>query len=107
MVSLHPYVDRRHITTIIRMRTGHCLTKLHLFNIGIESNPYCECGQIEDLNHIFFECPINKDSQFDIYNLLVKANNSNPMSIKTVLRNPTIETIRILIRFLLTFHHLV
>lgn len=24
--SLLPFIDRRHVTTIIRMRTGHCLT---------------------------------------------------------------------------------
>lgn len=49
-----PYINRRHITSIIRRRTGHCLTGEHLHKIKIKENPYCDCGQIENLDHIFF-----------------------------------------------------
>jgi len=31
----------------------------HQFRIGVADSAFCECGAIEDLNHIFFQCPIN------------------------------------------------
>uniref|UniRef100_A0A6P7GXX8 Uncharacterized protein LOC114344307 n=1 Tax=Diabrotica virgifera virgifera TaxID=50390 RepID=A0A6P7GXX8_DIAVI len=40
------FVDRRHLTSIIRMRTGHCHTPDHLFKINCSDTPFCECGQI-------------------------------------------------------------
>ncbi|XP_072403365.1 uncharacterized protein [Diabrotica undecimpunctata] len=47
------YISRRHLTTIIRMRTGHCSSPLHLFRIGVKDDPYCECGQVGGLTIIF------------------------------------------------------
>ena len=62
-----PYTNRRHITSIIRMRSGHCLVGEHLHRIGIRDSPYCECGNIETLDHIFFECPITKIPGFNLH----------------------------------------
>ncbi|XP_050508162.1 uncharacterized protein LOC126885602 [Diabrotica virgifera virgifera] len=49
--AIRPFIDRRHITTIIRLRTGHCLTKENLHRMNLTDNPYCECGSRENLNH--------------------------------------------------------
>jgi len=67
LVQKIKYKNRKIITTIIRMRTGHCLTKEHQFRIGVADSPFCECGTIENLNHIFFQCYINSDGVFDLY----------------------------------------
>lgn len=92
------YIDRRHITTLIRMRTGHCLTKNHLYKIKVKEDPFCECGSVEDLNHIFLECPINFLFNLDLYQKFIEMNFPTPLSIFTVLSKPSeklIETIMI------------
>lgn len=94
------FVDLRHITTIIRMRTGHCLNASHLYKIKINADPRCECGMEESLNHIFFECPINFVPGFDMYWNLVRSGLLPPLNISLVLANLSEDRIRILIRFL-------
>ncbi|KAJ8919751.1 hypothetical protein NQ315_006280 [Exocentrus adspersus] len=98
--STMPFKNRRHLTTIIRMRTGHCLTYKHLNRIGILDTPNCECGQVGDLTHIILECPINEIPGIDIYVELSKAGNPTPMSIYTILRNLNVQSTNILINFL-------
>ncbi|XP_072401656.1 uncharacterized protein [Diabrotica undecimpunctata] len=66
------YISRRHLTTIIRMRTAHCSSPLHLFRIGVKDDPYCECGQVGGLNHILLECRLNQNPHFDLYAELAK-----------------------------------
>lgn len=52
------HTDRKFITTISRMRLGHCLTPAHLNRLRIVSNSRCkECYQDgADLQHIILEC---------------------------------------------------
>ncbi|KAJ8910222.1 hypothetical protein NQ315_015914 [Exocentrus adspersus] len=88
--STMPFKDRRHLTTIIKMRTD---------------SPNCECGQVGDLTHIILECPINGIPGIDIYVSLSKAGNRTPMSIYTILRNINVESINILINFL-NYNHI-
>ena len=94
------YINRRHITTIIRMRTGHCLTGEHLHKIGIKDNPHCECGRLESLDHIFLECPINKVPNLDMYESIRKLGIKTPFSMETVLSNINIKIIQLVIQFL-------
>lgn len=54
------------------MRTGHCLTQNHLNRIGVAQDTTCDCGQIGDINHIFFQCPIFRLNQIDLYEELNK-----------------------------------
>lgn len=96
----YPYIDRRHITTIIRMRSGHCLTKEHLHKIGIKDSPYCECGQIQDINHIFLECPINRIPNLDIYRMAINKNICAPLSMTNILGNLDPSIIRTLIKYI-------
>lgn len=95
-----PYLDRRHITTIVRMRTGHCLTSEYLHKIKIKDSPNCECGQIEDLNHLFLECPINQIPNIDIYGVAISRNIHAPNSMTTILRNLDPLIIKTITRFL-------
>lgn len=94
------FIDRRHITTIIRMRTGHCLTAKHLCKIGIKDSPRCECGQVEDLEHMFLECPINIIPGFCMYQEFRKIGFSLPLNMNVILRKLGIKTINLILRFL-------
>lgn len=46
-------LDRPQITTICRMRSNHYNLNSSLFRKNIIESPLCECGQPEDLAHIF------------------------------------------------------
>ena len=39
-----------------RLRTGCSTLRLHLYSENIIENPLCNCGEIEDPFHFFFEC---------------------------------------------------
>ncbi|KAH1015669.1 hypothetical protein HUJ04_007017 [Dendroctonus ponderosae] len=75
------FVDRNHITTIIRIRTGHCLSASHLFRIKIRADPSCECGSEQTLDHIFLECPINYGPSIDIYKEMILSGLRAPLNI--------------------------
>lgn len=53
-----------------RLRMRCSSLKYHLFTKNIESDPYCECGQIENTSHYLLECPrFSSQRQSYIYNL--------------------------------------
>lgn len=95
-----PYSNRRHVTSIIRMRTGHCLTGEHLHKIKIREHPYCDCGQIESLDHIFFECPISKINNFDLYTEIIKIQKKSPINMQVVLRDMNKQSIKLILDFI-------
>ena len=82
------------------MRTGHCLTKEHLYKIKLKDNPLCECGRIENMDHIFFECPINAIPNLDLYREFIKLKILTPISIHSVLSNLKEDSIRLIMIFL-------
>ena len=94
------FVNRRHLTSIIRMRTGHCMTAVHLFRLGIKDSPDCECGSVQDLNHIFFECQNNRAHGFCLYEELCRVGVFAPMGVKTLLIEPNFQIIRLINKFL-------
>ena len=94
------YSDRRHITTIIRMRTGHVCTAQHLHRMKIIEDPHCECGQVESLEHMFFVCPINKIPNFDLYDKLRESGIDAPLNIKTVLKYINNTRVNLIMRFI-------
>lgn len=51
---------RKMITTISRLRSGHCLTREHLNRLHIVDDPNCECGERQTLHHIFFACNVHQ-----------------------------------------------
>ena len=66
-VTLSPWfkkinIPRKAITSITRMRTGHASLNLHLHRIGVVESPLCRCELTnEGLNHVLFECVLNKN----------------------------------------------
>jgi ribonuclease HI len=72
------------ISTLCRLRIGHCCIGAHLHKIGVASSPLCECGEeAETLNHIFFNC--NKFNNLQFIMNLKKINISFPTSIQALL----------------------
>nr|XP_023012411.1 uncharacterized protein LOC111502541 [Leptinotarsa decemlineata] len=98
-------MDRRHVSSLIRMKTGHCWTKSHLFRIGVSSSPHCDCGQLDTLEHTFLECPINSIPGYDIYQQLVKKGIPAPLNMSTVLGSLHFGIIKTLVYFI-TYNHI-
>jgi hypothetical protein len=45
------------VSTLCRLRIGHCVVASHLHRIGVFQSPMCECGEEpETINHVFFNC---------------------------------------------------
>ena len=79
-------LSRRHVTTIIRMRTGHCATPVHMHRIGVQESEHCSCGWIGTLDHIIFECPlIRRPTNF--YADLCASFRASPMSVTSMLHH--------------------
>lgn len=51
------FKNRKEVTTVIRLRTGHWISPVHLHRIGVAPSPLCACGSTADLEHIFNSCP--------------------------------------------------
>ncbi|XP_063897440.1 uncharacterized protein LOC135118711 [Helicoverpa armigera] len=62
------YINRRFITTISRMRLGHCLTPAHLNRINVYNDSRCKyCdAEVADLDHIVLKC-----ANFNIQRLIL------------------------------------
>lgn len=85
------------------MRIGHCLIPTHLHKIGIQESPNCDCGELGSLNHVIFECQVFYQNSNRLYTLLSQ-NNEIPMSINSVLANPTEYNAKSISKFLDAVH---
>lgn len=92
------YIDRQHTTTLLRIRTGHFWNGSHLFKFGIKDSPLCECGNLEDINHIFLDC--NVLSNNNIYWNLVKLGSPTSLSMETAINLKNIRVVRYILAFL-------
>lgn len=96
------YKDRRHITTIIRIRTGHSLTPLHMFKIGIRDNPFCECGQVGGINHVILECKQYNADPNALYNEFIKCKIPSPLSILSLIIDMNQQAMDSLMKYLIS-----
>jgi ribonuclease HI len=85
--------DKLVVSTLCRMRIGHCCTGSHLFRIGVLQSPYCDCElDFDTLDHVFFGCPIN--DQYPLFeNDLIRHEVSLPCNIVSLLHIWTTEYI--------------
>lgn len=93
-------LTRKHITTMMRLRSGHCLTPEHLYTIKINSSPNCECGKVGSLVHVFFECNLNVHNINTLYTKLEKFEIQRPINIYEVIFTDSIDIVQILNEFL-------
>ena len=52
-----------------RIRTRCSALKQHLYLRNIETNPYCQCGQVESAAHFLLECSNYTNLRADLLNL--------------------------------------
>lgn len=63
---------RKPITTLNRIRSGHCLSYTHLHRINVLDSANCSCGDpAGDLNHIFWECTDLEEARDELYKKLL------------------------------------
>ena len=50
----------RHVRSLYaRLRTGHCKELgNYAYMIEIADDPFCECGDVETIDHVLCKCPI-------------------------------------------------
>lgn len=76
------------------------LTPLFGYKIGMYDWPLCQCGEVGDLNNLFFGCTDNKNN---VDSLMVKLRTMKmcfPISIYTLPEVPSINIIMLLYAFL-------
>jgi len=96
----YPHFSKKEVSTLIRMRIGHCSVPSHLFKIHVLDSPDCShCGlEVGTLDHIFFGCPsLNKYPLF--YQSLCKIA-SPPFNISSLLSLNSTPIIRIILKFI-------
>ena len=49
--------DRQVLSKTTGIITGHIWVRKHLYNIGVSTDPLCDCGEEESASHIVAECP--------------------------------------------------
>lgn len=91
---------RSNITTIIRIRSGHCLTPAHLTRIGVIDSPLCGCGGLGDLPHIFFSCGDNSFNSDNLYQRLLALAILAPLNLYEVFYSTRPEVVSLLLEFL-------
>lgn len=78
-ISLQPWLIQqethsKHVfKTMHRMRSGHCLVKVHLHRLGLVPSPNCEnCRDAvaETLEHLILECPSYRQHRIQLLNNL-------------------------------------
>jgi len=52
------HFGRQDLRTIVGIITGHTMVKKHLHTIGVSSDPFCVCGEVESAIHIIADCPL-------------------------------------------------
>lgn len=49
--------DRKRVTIINRIKSGHVRTRAHLFSKGLVGCGLCDCSEMQTLNHLIWHCP--------------------------------------------------
>ena len=91
-------LDRKCISIISRIRSGHVRTKSHLFEKNIIDDPFCDCGSIQDLNHAVFSCPLKDNHYAD--NLMIglwKSNTDYSNDVREISFSGAIDQYRLLV----------
>ena len=86
---------------INRMRSNHYNLAWGLFRKNMADSPGCACNQgIEDLNHVFWECPRHSLHREILLNDLNTAGFLGPFNIEMFLGSPSVKVVKILHRFI-------
>lgn len=98
----YPYkkVSKKVISTLCRLRIGHCCSPVFLHKIRVRDSSLCECGLDEGtLEHIFFNCPNNNPS-LDLYSYLPKLKIPVPINFPSLLTHSSPKLFAALMMFI-------
>lgn len=86
------------MSSLIRLRLGHVCSPEFLFKIKVKDSAECQCGyEVGSIDHIFFECPLNR---FCLYDYLIKLKVHLPTNAKALLANSDPNSTKALAVFL-------
>ncbi|XP_045481658.1 uncharacterized protein LOC123685812 [Harmonia axyridis] len=91
---------RRFISTILRLRSGHCLTPHYLHRMGLRDSDSCDCGVTGDIVHVFFGCSENFSASAELYAALSSHRFPLPINIYEAIFSDRLDVLDLLIEFL-------
>ncbi|XP_029674539.1 uncharacterized protein LOC115242419 [Formica exsecta] len=85
-------LSQESIVTINRCRSDHYNLAASLSRVGIIKETKCECNaNIQDLNHIVWQCPLFDTQRLELVEKLKKCKLYLPLDIRLILSKPNIE----------------
>ncbi|KAJ8713455.1 hypothetical protein PYW07_013825 [Mythimna separata] len=95
-----PKLAKRTVSSLCRLRLGHCCSPVFLNKIHVRDSSLCECGLADGtLDHIFFSCPLYNKS-FDLYRKICMCNIPLPTNFHSLLSHFSPKLINILGTFM-------
>lgn len=95
-----PISESSIISKICRLRLNHCNTNEYLFKIGIVDSPFCDCGAIENISHVFWHCSLYTNPRNKLLNILYNQKIPAPFSLQDILTHTHLPIINALNDFL-------
>lgn len=93
-------LPRKMITTMSRLRSGHCCIPTHLHKIGVVDDELCTCGSPGSLSHIFFDCSDNRPNCDTLYRELSKLGVHTPIQVYDIIFGTSQEVLQVLFDFI-------
>ena len=76
-------------TGLARLRIGHVSLKEHLFRFRIANDPYCDCGEVESIEHYILSCPVYRIQRDSLKASISDIDRNLTMDLKTLLGGNT------------------
>jgi len=96
--------SRHFISTICRLRSGHCHLPFHLHRINLAPHPFCPYHTDHlyeaDINHVFFNCSHFSTLQFHFSSELILLGYYPPFSIQNLLSFNDIQVLNLIYSFI-------
>lgn len=93
------HVPRNFFTTITRLKFNHARFPSHLCKINIRNDNLCACGQVGDINHIFFNCELHENHTKILVRKLLELNFYLPLNINNILESENFEAYKAIYNF--------
>lgn len=95
----YPNFNRKAIVTINRLRSGHNSLKISLFRFKIIGTNLFLCGQIEDENHILWECDKFTKERSTMVENFNRLKIRTPIDIRKILKKMNPEELLLVIEY--------
>lgn len=94
-------LPRKSITALNRLRSGHTSNNEHLNRIGLAESPDCLCGfEGQDLNHIFWACPLTAAKTITLTSALGVQGLLPPFEIRSLAFSNSVKTLEAIVSFM-------